>query len=686
MTQELGRAGMLRGVLVLALLLLFGLVLSGPATVLAEPVELIPREVLFGNPDRFSVRLSPDGRYISFVAPWDGVLNVWVAPVDAPEGAVPVTRDRGRGVTSYVWTYLPDRLLYVQDQSGDENWRVYSVDVSSGEVVDLTPFDGVQAQLLSVSPDRPGEVVLLLNDRIPFFHDAYVVDLVTGRRTLLYENNEGFAAFYVDATYDLRYALAMTPDGGAVVVQWTADGWLPVDWIGPDDVLTTAPIGLNRAGDTLYWLDSRGRDTAALVRRDLRTGEEVVLYADSRADVNDALVDPVKWDVQAASSMYDRIRWEILDPAVADDLAYLETLAEGDWSVVSRTAADDLWIVAYDMDVSPMRYYLYDRGQRSARFLFTNNSRLEQYTLAAMHPVVIPARDGLPLVSYLTLPPWLDATDEGVWVKERVPLVLVVHGGPWARDVWGYNAEHQWLANRGYAVLSVNFRGSTGFGKAFINAGNMEWGGKMQTDLLDAVEWAIAQGIADPDRIAIFGGSYGGYAVLMALTQTPDVFAAGIDLVGPSNLVTLLESIPPYWAPQLELFTTRVGDHRTEEGRAFLTERSPLTYVDAIRKPLLIGQGANDPRVKQSESDQIVAAMKERGIPVTYLLYPDEGHGFGRAENSLSFVAVAEAFLAQHIGGRMEPIGDALANSSAIVVEGGQFVPGLQEALDSRAD
>lgn len=462
------RAGLLVAVLCC------GMATLGSALAAAEPVELIPRDVLFGNPDRLGVQLSPDGRYLSFVAPWEGVLNVWVASVDNPHEAVPVTHDQGQGITMHLWTHMEDRLLYVQDRDGDENWQVYSVDVTTGEIVNLTPFDGVQAQPVAVGPERPGEVLLMLNDRIPFLHDVYAVDLVTGERTLVYENNEGFVGFIANARNEIKYGFIMMPDGGALVLELHDEEWVPVDMIGAD------------------------------------------------------------------------------------------------------------------MDVSPTRYYLYDRHARRAEFLFTDNSRLENYTLAAMHPVVIPARDGLQLVSYLSLPPWLDATDEGVWVKESLPLVLVVHGGPWARDAWGYNPEHQWLANRGYAVLSVNFRGSTGFGKSFINAGNMEWGAKMQDDLLDAVDWAVEKGIADPDRVAIYGGSYGGYAVLMGLTQTPDVFAAGIDVVGPSSLVTLLESIPPFWESQIELFTTRVGDHRTEEGRAFLLERSPLTYVDQIRKPLLI--------------------------------------------------------------------------------------------------
>jgi dipeptidyl aminopeptidase/acylaminoacyl peptidase len=320
----------------------------------------------------------------------------------------------------------------------------------------------------------------------------------------------------------------------------------------------------------------------------------------------------------------------------------------------------------------------------AADFLFTDRQALEGQPLVNMHSAVIRSRDGLEMVSYYSLPPGSDSDGDGR-PDEPLPAVLFVHGGPWARDMWGYHPYHQWLANRGYAVLSVNFRGSTGFGKAFVNAGDLEWGAAMHDDLLDGVAWAVEEGIADPGRVAISGGSYGGYATLVGLTFSPETFACGVDIVGPSNLITLVESIPPYWQPMIELFTNRMGDHRTDEGRALLQERSPLTYVDRIRRPLLIGQGANDPRVKQAESDQIVQAMQEKVIPVTYVLYPDEGHGFARPENNMSFSAVAEAFLAPILGGRSEPIGNDFEGSSITVPVGVEEVPGLDEALADQA-
>jgi dipeptidyl aminopeptidase/acylaminoacyl peptidase len=395
------------------------------------------------------------------------------------------------------------------------------------------------------------------------------------------------------------------------------------------------------------------------------------------------MVHPTEKHIQAAASTYDRKQWQILDVTITHDMAYLRQVSPGDIEVVSRTLNDEIWIVAYVVDDGPVRYYRYDRETRRATYLFSNRQALDGLTLAKMHAVVITARDGLELVSYLTLPVGSEHQDDPQRPATPLPMILLVHGCPWARDAWGYNPWHQWLANRGYAVLSVNFRSSTGLGKHFINAGNHEWGAKMHDDLLDAVAWATQQGIADAARIAIMGGSYGGYATLVGLTFTPETFACGVDIVGPSNIVTLLDSIPAYWQPQIELFAKRVGDPRTEAGKAFLAERSPLSYVDRIQRPLLIGQGANDPRVKQTESDQIVQAMQAKGIPVTYALYPDEGHGFARPENNMSFNAMTEAFLAQCLGGRFEPLGEDLAGSSLTVPAGAEQIPGLAAKLAS---
>jgi dipeptidyl aminopeptidase/acylaminoacyl peptidase len=647
-------------------------------------IPLIPRKVFFGNPDKASVQISPDGAHIAYLAPRDGVLNVWVAPRENLSAARPVTDDTGRGIRFYMWAYTNKHILYIQDKDGDENWRLFSVDLAATESKDLTPFAGVQTQFKKVSPDFPEEIVIGLNNRAPEWHDIYRINIVTGAMTLL-QQNEKFLDFVVDDAYQLRQAFQMMPDGGLEIFSHDAkDGWQTWDMIPAEDMLTTEIVGLDKSGTILFMKDSRGRNSSAVVACTLADKKTTPLAENRLADAHDVVLHPTEKHVQAVSFVYERKLWQIIDNSIEPDLTYLRTLADGELEIVSRTLDDRFWVVIYLVDDGPGRYYIYDRQQRSASFLFTNRQELEGQPLVKMHPAVIKSRDGLDLVLYYSLP--LDsATQDNNLPDQPIPMVLMPHGGPWARDLWGYNPWHQWLANRGYAVMSVNFRSSTGFGKAFINAGNLEWGGKVMEDQVDAVQWAIAQGIADPERVAVMGGSFGGYSTLAGLTFFPELFACGVDIVGPSNLITLLESLPPYWKPALELFTTRVGDHRTEEGRALLTKYSPLTYVDRICRPLLIGQGANDPRVKQAESDQIVQAMKSKNIPVTYVLYPDEGHGFARPENNLSFSAIAEAFLAKCLNGRYQPIGDDFNNASVQIPDGADEVPGLAEALAAKS-
>ncbi len=653
-----------------------------PALAAPNDVPLIDREVLFGNPERAGVQMSHDGALLSFLAPVDGVMNVWVGPIDDFKAAKPITKDAQRGIRVYFWAFNNSHIIYLQDRGGDENWRVYSVNVKTGDEKDLTPFEDVRANIEGVSWKFPDEILVSLNDRSPQFHDIHRVNLVTGDRKLV-QQNDGFSGFETDTDFNIRLANRFTPDGGVEILTVMPDGTMePFQRIGMEDSLTTSPAAFDKTGTGLFMIDSRGRDTAALTLVDLKAGGSKILAEDAKADASGVLAHPTERNVQAVSFTYDRVRWKILDDSIAGDFAYLRTVADGDFSVSSRTLKDDKWIVAYTMDNGPVRYYVYDRPSKKARFLFTNRPALESMPLARMRPQIIKSRDGLDLVCYYTLPVWADADNNGR-PDEPLPMVLLVHGGPWARDNWGFNPYHQWLSNRGYVVLSVNFRGSTGFGKSFLNAGNLEWAGKMHDDLLDAVQWAENEGIADPKQVAIMGGSYGGYATLVGLTFTPEKFACGVDIVGPSNIVTLLNTIPPYWAPMVEVFKKRVGDHTSEEGRKFLDERSPLSHVDKIQKPLLIGQGANDPRVKQSESDQIVSAMKSRNIPVTYILFPDEGHGFARPENNKAFNAVTEVFLAQHLNGRYQPI-DNLDGSSIQAPVGADAIPGLSGALPTQ--
>ncbi|MEX0978653.1 MAG: alpha/beta fold hydrolase, partial [Pirellulales bacterium] len=506
--------------------------------------KLIPRQVLFDNPDKASARLSHDGSKLSYLAPSDGVLNVFVGPRDDPGAAKAVTHDKTRGVRIYFWAYDNQHVLYLQDSKGDEDWHVYGVDLESGEIKDLTPFDKVAAQIEAVSEKFPNEIVVGINDRDPQFHDVYRVNIATGERQLLQKNTE-FAGFVIDDDFRVRFASKMLPDGSIQYYQPDGkDGWKEFLKIGSDDTLTTSVAGFDKSGQKLYLIDSRDRNTSALAELDLASGLQTVLAKNDKADVDGVIVHPTEKNIQAVSFDYERPEWQILDPAIEDDLKYLKTVAEGELQVASRTQDDKLWIVAYALDDGPMRYYLYDRPNKKADFLFTNRKALEDQPLAKMHPVVIKSRDGLELVSYLTLPAAADPQHTGR-PSQPLPLVLLVHGGPWGRDGWGFDTEHQLLANRGYAVLSVNYRGSTGFGKQFTNAGNKQWAAAMHDDLIDAVDWAIAEKIADPNRVAIMGGSYGGYATLVGLTFTPEKFACGVDVVGPSNLFTLLSTIPP---------------------------------------------------------------------------------------------------------------------------------------------
>lgn len=642
---------------------------------------LIPRAVLFGNPERAAGRLSPDGKHISYLAAVNGVLNLWIAPANDMTKAMAITSDTKRGIRSYFWAYDSAHVIYIQDEGGDENWRVHAVNIATGDNRDLTPMKGVAAQISGVSDRFPNEILVGLNDRNPQLHDLWRINITTGEKKLVKEN-PGFADMTADDNYVVRFASTYMPDGGIQI--FTIDGdkepeaWVKVPM---EDTLTTSPQGFDKTGTKVYMADSRGRNTSALLELDLATGKSVMIAEDSKADVGGVLTHPTNKNIQAVSFTYDRTRWQVVDPAVKVDLDYLATVADGEIAVTSRTQDDTKWTVAFSLDNGPAVTYVYVRDPASGKAgnatkLFSNRPNLEGQPLVKMHPVIIKSRDGLDLVSYISLPLWADANQDGK-AEIPTPMVLLVHGGPWARDDWGFNPYHQWLTNRGYSVLSVNFRGSTGFGKDFINAGNKEWAGKMHDDLIDAVDWAVNNGSAEKNKVAIMGGSYGGYATLVGLTFTPDVFACGVDIVGPSSITTLLNTIPPYWAPAMELFKQRVGDHTTEEGRKFLDSRSPLTFVDRIKKPLLIGQGANDPRVKQSEADQIVAAMQSKNIPVTYVLFPDEGHGFARPDNNMAFSAVTEAFLSHHLGGRFEPVGSDLSKSTALIPTGADQIPGL---------
>lgn len=611
------------------------------------PTPRIPREILFGNPEKAAPKLSPNGLYFAFLAPDEGVLNIWAGHIKG--GAKPVTKDRGRGIRSYFWAEDDKSLLYVQDKDGDENWHLYQSDVSGSAVKDLTPFPGIQAQIIGTDPLHPHELLVGLNVRDKRFHDVYRLDLRTAKATLEVENPGNITGWLADVEFKVRCAKAMKPDGGTelLVRDTPSSSWRSFMAWGPDD--QGGAHGFTPDNKGLYVESSHDSDTTVLWEMSLNGKTQRVLASCEGADLGAVLLHPTDFHAEAAAFERDRLTWTVLVEELQPDFDALAKLCEGDFQIVSRDDADTAWIVLYNRDTKPPCYYHFDRRSKKGTFLFTTRPKLEGYELSPMKPVVIPARDGLKLQAYLTTPASVPA--------KGLPLILNVHGGPWVRDAWGFNPEAQWLADQGYAVLQVNYRGSAGFGKTFLHAGDREWGAKMQDDLTDAVRWAISEGIADAERTAIYGGSYGGYAALAGAAFTPTLYCCAVDIVGPSNIATLIRSIPPYWEPMRRIFDLRVGNVDTE--LEFLNSRSPLFSADKIEIPLLIAQGANDPRVKQAESEMIVKALRAKGKPVEYMLFPDEGHGFARPENRLKFYAAAEEFLKKHLQSGRKPAGSA---------------------------
>jgi dipeptidyl aminopeptidase/acylaminoacyl peptidase len=625
------------------------LLLALAVPLFAQLPPLIPRETLFGNPEKASPQISPDGKYLAYLAPKDGVLNVWVRTIGKTDDRV-VTDDKKRGIRAYFWAEDNLNLLYIQDKDGDENWHLYAVDFKAATPTtrDLTAYAGVQARVIATDSNFPNEILVGLNIRDKRFHDVYRINLPTGASILEIENPGDVVGWMTDPKFQLRGAYASTPDGGFVlrIRDDAKSEWKPFVMWGPDDN-ASGPRGFTPDGNGLYLVDSRDANALRLVEIDIASGKQKVLAEDPQYDVGGVIIHPKKHHVQAVAFTKERTNWQVLDKSIEADYQAIRKIHDGDFFLINRDDADKTWLVGFTSDHGPVPYYAYDRATKKATFLFTNRPTLEKYKLASMQPISFTSRDGLAIHGYLTLPVGVE--------PKNLPMVLNVHGGPWGRDGWGLNSEAQWCANRGYACLQVNFRGSAGYGKKFLNAGNREWGAKMHDDLIDAVNWAIKQGYADPKRVAIYGGSYGGYAALAGAAFTPEVFACAVDIVGPSNIVTLIKSIPPYWAPLRKMFDVRVGNVDTEE--EFLKSRSPLFKADQIKIPMLIAQGANDPRVKQAESEQIVEALRKAGKPVEYMLFPDEGHGFARPENRLKFYGAAEAFLAKYLGGRAEPEG-----------------------------
>ena len=617
-------------------------VVGAPAIARADLPPLIPRSVLFGNPEKAAPAISPDGKMLAYLAPSNGVLSVWVRTTGSSDDRV-VATDPKRPIRNVFWQPDSAHLLYEQDRGGNENFHIFQTDIATKSVRDLTPFgDNVRSDIENVDPRFPNQILITSNKRDPKVFDVYRLDLHTGSATIDTRNPGAVASWTEDNAFNVRAALKNNPDGSSEILVRNSVGspWRTLLKASSNDQIM--PTGFSADDSALYVSSTIGVNAARLLKYDLRSGRYDVVASDPTYDVGSPLVDAKTRKLVAVSFERDRSEWDVLDPEYQGDFDALAKLHAGDIEFVSTTSNGQGLIVGYVVDDGPVSFYSYDRATKQGQLLFVTRPALLNYALAKMQPIQYVASDGLTIHGYLTLPVGVE--------PKNLPTVLFVHGGPWARDSWGYNGYVQWLANRGYAVLQVNFRGSTGYGKSFLNSGNRQWAGTMHQDLVDAKKWVVSQGYADPQKVAIMGGSYGGYATLAGVAFSPDTFAAGVDIVGPSNLNTLLQSIPPYWSTGRAMFAVRMGD--TVE---FLNSQSPLFKADRIKVPLLIGQGANDPRVNERESDQIVAAMRKNKQPVEYIVFPDEGHGFARPENSRRFDAAVEAFLGKYLGGRVEP-------------------------------
>jgi dipeptidyl aminopeptidase/acylaminoacyl peptidase len=603
---------------------------------------LIPRSAIFADPEMAYAQLSPDGNMLAYLAPVEGKVGVWVRTIGQGNDRV-VARDALRPIPWAQWQGDGQHVLYLQDSRGDENYHLFRVGLLGREPMDLTPVPGARALPLAIDFRYPDEGLIMMNARTPSLMDVHRVDFATGANSLDTENPGDVQLWLADNMLQVRAAVAQIAGGNfAIRVRDTAGSeWRVLDEIAFADGRPRL-VAFSPDNRFLYAITAKNANADRLVQYELSSGAVATLFEDPAYDVVKVYIQPDTREIGAAAVLRDRLVWTPLSDSWAVSLKSFEALDGGEFSIAPGTKSGDPLILQCQSDTSPEKYFLYSRETCHATLLFHSRPNLLIYTLAAMKPITFSAGDGLRLSGYLTLPVGLE--------PQGLPTVLYVHGGPWHRDRWGFDPVVQWLANRGYAVLQVNFRGSTGYGKAFLNAGNREWAGAMRTDLLDARDWAIKAGYADPARCAVFGMSYGGYATLTALAWTPDAFRCGIDVVGPSDLTTFLASIPPYWEPMRKLLEERVGDEDD-----FLKSQSPLYRVSSISAPLLIAQGANDPRVKKRESDQIVQALRENGREVEYLIYENEGHGLAHQENLQHFAGVAESFLARYLGGRAEP-------------------------------
>ncbi len=648
---------------------------------------LIDRELIFGNPEIAAAELSPNGQYIAFLKPWKDTRNVYVKSVGEPFSAARLlTTESKRPVAGYFWTRDSKYILYVKDNDGDENYNVYAVDPSAKPEAgadapvsrDLTGLKGVRVILYEAPKSDPDIVYIGLNDRDKAWHDLYKLRISTGEKTLLRKNTDRIVGWSFDLKGQLRLAERNADNGDTEILRVDADKLTNIYSCSVFE--TCAPLHFLPDSSRLYMETNKGMDLISLVLLDPATGMTEMVESDplGKMDLGGATFSEATDKLLETWYFHDRVKIYFKDKAFGEDNHWIEHHYPGEEiKVVSRTRDESLWLVTVVSDREPGRTVLFDRKAHMLTPQFKIWEKLPRQDLTEMKSVTYKSSDGLEIPAYLTLPKGIPA--------KNLPTLVIPHGGPWGRDLWGYNPLAQFFANRGYAVLMPNFRGSTGYGRKFLDAGNLEWGRKMQDDVTWGVKYLVAEGIADPKRVGILGGSYGGYATLAGVAFTPDLYAAAVDIVGPSNLITLMESIPPYWEAARKTFAVRMGDVSTAEGKALLAERSPLNFTDKIKTPLLVAQGANDPRVNRHEAEQIVIALRDRGFPVEYLLAPDEGHGFARPVNNLALFMESEMFLAQHLGGRFQDGGspESVARLKEIIVDPKTVV--LAKKLDAGA-
>ncbi|HTW66246.1 MAG TPA: alpha/beta fold hydrolase [Bryobacteraceae bacterium] len=647
---------------------------------------IIDRELLFGDPEISGAQLSPDGHYVAFLKPWKETRNVWVKRTDQPfASARLMTTETARPVGGYLWTRDSKYIVYVKDKAGDENFNVYAVDpgeaTASGadapSARDLTNLKGVRVMLFSAPKTDPDVIYIGLNDRDPAWHDLYKLRISTGERTLIRANTDHIAGWIFDLQGNLRLAQRVQDSGDQEILRVDESGFISIYTCGVFE--NCGVVQFHKDGRRAYFETNKGDlDLMTLALLDPASGQTEIVESDpeKRVDLGSAWFSEATDELVATVYSDDQDRRYFRDPAFEADYKWLEEKFSGqEISITSSTRDERQWLIAVHGDTEPGETYLFSRAGRTLEFQYKIREKLPRESLAPMQAVHYASSDGLEVRAYLTLPKGIE--------PKSLPALLVVHGGPWARDHWGYSTLAQFFANRGYAVLMPNFRGSTGYGKQFLNAGNGEWGAKMQDDLTWGVKYLVAQGIADAKRIGILGGSYGGYATLAGVAFTPDVYRAAVDIVGPSNLVTLLATIPPYWEAGRKIMYARMADPGTPAGKQWLEERSPLNSATHIQTPLMVVQGANDPRVNRREAEQIVIALRDRGFPIEYLCAPDEGHGFARPVNNLAMFMAVEKFLAAQLGGRYQEGGspEATARLNEITVDPRTVV--LSEKLDA---